>query len=88
MTAYVVCEVKIKDHDQYAREIVPIFTATHKEYGGRMLVRTDEPATFCLLAAGWFCWSFQILIQRDDGGTVPASKRLSTGATSCGSTAS
>jgi uncharacterized protein (DUF1330 family) len=52
MTAYVITEVRIKDHDQYAREVVPIFSATHKEYGGRMLVRTDEPATFAGMPPG------------------------------------
>lgn len=52
MTAYVIIEVKIKDHDQYAREVVPVFNATHKEYRGRLLVRTDEPATFAGMPPG------------------------------------
>ena len=52
MAAYVVVEVRIKDRDQYTREMVPIFNATHKEYGGRMLVRTDEPATFAGMPPG------------------------------------
>jgi uncharacterized protein (DUF1330 family) len=52
MTAYVVAEVKIKDHEQYAREVVPAFSASHKEYGGQMLVRTDEPATFAGMPPG------------------------------------
>ena len=52
MTAYVIAEVKIKDHDQYAREIVPIFNTTHKKHGGRILVRTDEPATFAGMPPG------------------------------------
>src|SRR5271155_4837817 len=45
MTAYVIVEVKIKDHDQYAREVVPVFNASHKEYRASLLARTDEPAT-------------------------------------------
>jgi uncharacterized protein (DUF1330 family) len=52
MTAYVIVEVRIKDHDQYAREVVPVFSASHKEYGGRLLVRTDEPATFAGMPPG------------------------------------
>jgi len=52
MTAYVICEIKIKDHDQYARELVPTFVATHKEYGGRLLARTGEPATFAGMPPG------------------------------------
>ena len=52
MTAYVITEVRIKDHDIYAQEVVPVFSATHKEYGGRLLVRTDEPATFAGMPPG------------------------------------
>jgi uncharacterized protein (DUF1330 family) len=52
MTAYVIIEVRVKDHDQYAREVVPVFSASHKEYGGRLLVRTDEPATFAGMPPG------------------------------------
>ena len=52
MAAYVIGEIRIKDHDQYVRELVPIFDATHKEYGGRMLARTDEPATFAGMPPG------------------------------------
>ena len=50
--AYVICEVKIKEHRQYANEVVPVFAATHKEYGGRLLVRTDDPATFAGMPPG------------------------------------
>jgi uncharacterized protein (DUF1330 family) len=52
MTAYVICEVRIKEHDQYAREVVPVFSASHKEYGGRLLARSDEPATFAGMPPG------------------------------------
>ena len=52
MAAYVIAEIRIKDHEQYVRELVPIFKATHKEYGGRLLARTDEPATFAGMPPG------------------------------------
>src|SRR5262249_39256746 len=52
MTAYVIAEVKVKDHDQYERELVPVFTATHKEYGGRLVARTDNPVTLAGMPPG------------------------------------
>jgi len=52
MAAYVIAEIRIKDHEQYVRKLVPIFDATHKEYDGRMLARADEPATFAGMPPG------------------------------------
>jgi uncharacterized protein (DUF1330 family) len=52
MTAYVICEVAVKDHSRYEAELVPVFIATHKEHGGKMLARTDTPATFAGMPPG------------------------------------
>jgi uncharacterized protein (DUF1330 family) len=51
MTAYVIGEVRVKDHDAYL-ELVPIFDKSHKEYGGRLVARSDEPDTFAGMPAG------------------------------------
>ena len=88
MNAYVIMEVKIKDQDVYKRECRPVFDATHKEYGGRRLARTDEPAPLpgCLRVVGWFWWNFPIQTLRGDGGTVQPCGRPLIAVMSCGST--
>jgi uncharacterized protein (DUF1330 family) len=45
MTAYVVGEVAIKDHARYEKEYLPIIRKAHEEFGGRLMARTDQPAT-------------------------------------------
>ena len=51
MTAYVVAEVAIKDHTRYENEYLPIIKKAHVEFGGRLMARTDQPATFAGHAA-------------------------------------
>jgi uncharacterized protein (DUF1330 family) len=52
VAAYVIAEIRIKDRDPYVKELVPIFDASHKEYGGRMLARADDPDTFAGMPPG------------------------------------
>jgi len=51
MTAYVIAEVRVKDHDAYV-ELAPVFAASHKEYGGGIVARSDDPDTFAGMPPG------------------------------------
>jgi uncharacterized protein (DUF1330 family) len=45
MTAYVVGEVVVKDHERYTKEYLPIIAEAHREFGGKLIARTDDPVT-------------------------------------------
>jgi uncharacterized protein (DUF1330 family) len=51
MTAYVIAEVRVKDHDAYVK-LAPVFAASHKEHGGRILARSDDPDTLAGMPPG------------------------------------
>jgi uncharacterized protein (DUF1330 family) len=52
MPAYVIVEVRMKDHDQYLKEVVPVMDGARAEFHGRLLARTNEPATFAGMPPG------------------------------------
>jgi uncharacterized protein (DUF1330 family) len=60
----VIAEVVVIDKERYAAEFVLIVSNAHQDMGGRLLARTDDPATFAGVPSG----GRMVLVEVPNGG--------------------